>query len=105
MHLYFYIVKIYTCTGGVKTCVGISCLGVVDESPETARALERAAQAALAALNMSGAGEGGEVERAAVEPFEPLALPARICQQVAGFHDHALYIILLGLDLPIKWFL
>ncbi|XP_026318857.1 glutamate receptor ionotropic, kainate 3-like [Hyposmocoma kahamanoa] len=53
-------------------------VGVVDEWPATARALEHAAKAALAALNLTGI---GEVEPAAVEPGEPLALPARICQQ------------------------
>lgn len=62
----------------------ICCLGVVDEWPATARALEHAAKAALAALNLTAI---GEVEPAAVEPGEPLALPARICQQVSSFRN------------------
>lgn len=64
--------------------------GVVDESPETAQALARAAAAALAALNLTGE---AEVALAAVEPGEPLALPARLCQQVS-FHSHAIFILL-----------
>lgn len=63
--------------------------GVVDESPATARALELAANAALSALNMTGV---GEVEPAAVEPGEPLALPARLCQQVFTFRNHSHYL-------------
>lgn len=64
--------------------------GVVDESPAMARALERAAAEALAALNMS---DVAGVQAAAVEPGEPLALPARLCQQVSSFCNHTLYLL------------
>lgn len=73
-----------------------TCPGVVDESPEMARALKLAANKALSALNMTAV---GEVELAAVEPGEPLTLPARLCQQVFSFLNHTLYITLLHLFL------
>lgn len=65
----------------------VCCAGVVDESPEMAHALARAAAAALSALDSTGAGVG-DVELAAVEPGEPLALPEHVCQQVLAFRNH-----------------
>lgn len=64
----------------------------MDESPEMAHALKLAANKALSSLNMTGV---SEVELAAAEPGEPLTLPARLCQQVFSFLNHARYITLL----------